>query len=339
MIRAIVRYAVGSLGHEVIGIEDSFNGLLSDPRRIRPLTPHDVSGILNRGGTILGTSNTGSPFKRRKPEDPDPEEKIQKVVSSFRDLGLDCLIVIGGDGTQGIAYQFSKLGLPIIGIPKTIDNDLTQADVTVGFETAIEVASDAILRLQSTAESHERIMVLELMGRHAGHIALHSGMASGAHIILVPEIPFTYESIIRKIQERQSHDKHYSVIVVAEGAMEKGAEPTYRPSSSGKLQLGGIGTVVADRLYQMTGMETRITVLGHIQRGGQPCPRDRILGSLYGVKAVELAISGQFGHVVVMRDHKMKAVPYEAVANTFRPIAADDMYLKAAEAIGVCLGR
>ncbi len=334
-----MRYAVSNLGHEVIGIEDSFNGLLSNPCRIRKLGPDDVSGILNRGGTILGTSNTGSPFKRKKPEDPDPSEKIQKVVKSFTEIGLDALIVIGGDGTQGIAYQFSKLGIPIVGIPKTIDNDLAHADVTVGFETAIEVSSDAILRLQSTAESHERIMILEVMGRHAGHIALHSGMASGAHIILIPEIPFSYEAIVRKIQERQRHDKHYSVIVVAEGAMEKGAEPIYRPSASGKLQLGGIGNVLANKLYDMTGMETRITVLGHIQRGGQPCPRDRILGSLYGVKAVDMVLAKQFGHVVVMHEHRMKAVPYDVVANTFRPLAPDDIYLTAAEAIGVCLGR
>jgi ATP-dependent phosphofructokinase / diphosphate-dependent phosphofructokinase len=338
-IRAIVRYAVGNLGHEVIGIEDSFNGLMERPYRIRPLGLRDVSGILNRGGTILGTTNAGNPFKTKPIKADDPCDKSSKVLEAYKDLGLDCLIVIGGDGTQTIASQFIPLGLNIIGIPKTIDNDLSQADVTVGFETAVEVASDAILRLQSTAESHDRIMVLEVMGRFAGHIALHSGMASGAHVILLPEVPFTYEAIIRKIKERQQMGLNYSVIVVAEGAKEAGADAVFQLASSGRKVLGGIGHVVAEKLNQLTGIDTRITVLGHIQRGGQPCPRDRILGTLYGVKAVELALAGTFGQVVVMRDHKMQTVSYADIANTFRGVAPNDMYLGAAEAIGICLGR
>lgn len=338
VIRAVVRYAVG-LGHEVIGIEDSFMGLMERPYRIRPLKPRDVSGILNRGGTILGTTNAGNPFKIKLGSNPTTCDKSALLLEGYKDLGLDCIIVIGGDGTQTIAWQLTQIGVNIVGIPKTIDNDLLQADVTVGFETAVEVASDAILRLQSTAESHDRIMVLEVMGRHAGHIALHSGMASGAHVILLPEIPFSYDAIIHKIQERQKEGMNYSVIVVAEGAMETDSEPLYNSTSPGKKNLGGIGQIVAEKLNQLTGIDARITVLGHIQRGGQPCPRDRVLGTLYGVTAVDLAVNKDYGKVVVMHKHEMKAVPYAAVASSFRPVAQDDMYLQAAEAIGICLGR
>lgn len=339
VIRAIVRYAVGTLKHEVIGIEDSFTGLIERPCRVRSMSLRDVSGILNRGGTILGTTNAGNPFKATPGKNKDAVDKSSLVIEAYKSLGLDCIIVIGGDGTQGIAAQFAQLGLNVIGIPKTIDNDLMHADVTVGFETAVEVASEGILRLQSTAESHDRIMVLEVMGRHAGHLALHSGVASGAHVILLPEIPFSYEAILKKIRERQDQGMNYSVIVVAEGAMEKGAEPTFQVSASGRKNLGGIGQHVAERLFQLTGTDTRITVLGHVQRGGQPSPRDRILGTIYGVKAVDLAVNREFGKVVIMQNNLLKTVDYSDVADQFREVAVDDMYLRAAEAIGICLGR
>ena len=339
VIRAIVRYASESLGHEVIGIEDSFNGLLDRPYRIRPLKLKDVSGILNRGGTILGTSNSGNPFKLKDGQDPKTCDKSLAVVEAYHALGLGCMIVIGGDGTQRIAKQFIGHGLNIIGIPKTIDNDLHQADFTTGFETAVEVASEAILRLQSTAESHDRIMLLEVMGRHAGHIALHSGIASGAHVILVPEIPFDYKAIVKKIQERREQGHRYSVVAVAEGAFELGGEKVYQVRPTGKKNLGGIGQVVADKLSELTGSESRVTVLGHIQRGGEPCPRDRILGTLYGVKAVDLAVAREFSQVVVMRDHKLQAVPYESIAPGYRQLESNDMYLNAAKAIGICVGR
>lgn len=339
VIRAIVRYASATLGHEVIGIEDSFNGLLERPYKTRPLTLKDVSGILNRGGTILGTSNSGNPFKLKEGQDPKTCDKSQKVVEAYHELGLDCIIVIGGDGTQRIAKQFIGLGLNIIGIPKTIDNDLHQADFTTGFETAVEVASEAILRLQSTAESHDRIMVLEVMGRHAGHIALHAGIASGAHVILVPEIPFDHAAIVRKIEERRGQGHNYSVVAVAEGAYEQGGEKVYQVRPSGKKNLGGIGQTVADKLSELTGSESRVTVLGHIQRGGEPCPRDRILGTLYGVKAVDLAIRKEYSQVVVMRGHKLQTVPYDSIAPGYRQLESNDMYLDAAEAIGVSLGR
>ncbi|MBC7661483.1 MAG: ATP-dependent 6-phosphofructokinase [Chitinophagaceae bacterium] len=339
VIRAIVRYASATLGHEVVGIEDSFNGLMVRPYKIRPLGLKDVSGILNRGGTILGTSNSGNPFKLKPGQDPKTCEKSQKVVEAYHELGLDCVIVIGGDGTQRIANQFIQLGLNIIGIPKTIDNDLINADFTTGFETAVEVASEAIIRLQSTAESHDRIMVLEVMGRHAGHIALHSGIASGAHVILLPEIPFNYNAILAKIEERRKLGHHYSVVVVAEGAHEEGQDKIYQVRPSGKRNLGGIGQVVADKLSEISGSDSRITVLGHIQRGGEPCPRDRILGTLYGVKAVDMALNGDFAKVVVMRAHKLQAVTYESISNGYRQLESNDMYLNAAEAIGVCVGR
>jgi len=249
------------------------------------------------------------------------------------------MIVIGGDGSQRIASHFIKLGLNIIGIPKTIDNDVLQADFTTGFETAVEVASEAIIRLQSTAESHDRIMVLEVMGRHAGHIALHSGIASGAHAILLPEIPFDYAAVAQKIRDRRKLGHNYSVIVVAEGAFEKGHDKMYLTRPNGKKTLGGIGQSVADKLSEITGSEARVTVLGHVQRGGEPCPRDRILGTLYGVKAVNMALTKEFSKVVIMRGHKLQAVSYESIASGYRELEVDDMYLEAAEAIGVCVGR
>ncbi len=339
VIRAIVRYASANLGHEVIGIEDSFNGLLARPYKARPLGLRDVAGILNRGGTILGTSNSGNPFKLQPGQKPQDCDKSRLVVEAYKDLGLDCIIVIGGDGTQRISNQFIQLGLNIIGIPKTIDNDLLQADFTTGFETAVEVASEAIIRLQSTAESHDRIMVLEVMGRNAGHIALHSGIASGAHVILLPEIPFTYEPIVQQIEKRRALGLNYSVVVVAEGAHEVGGEMVYQNRPNGKRSLGGIGQVVADKLSELTRSESRVTVLGHIQRGGEPCPRDRILGSLYGIKAVDMAIRGEFSKVVVMRGHKLEAVTYQSIAGGYRHLEASDMYLNAAENLGICVGR
>ncbi|SMF55287.1 6-phosphofructokinase [Pseudobacteriovorax antillogorgiicola] len=338
IIRAVVRHAAQFENVELWGIKDSFNGLMSEPYGVRKLDCETVSGILMKGGTILGTTNAGNPFSLKNPGGGDPEDKSQKVIKAYQELNLDGVIVIGGDGTQGIAYELAKLGMNIVGVPKTIDNDLASTDQTVGFDTAVEVAAEAIARLQTTAESHERAMVLEVMGRNAGHIALHSGIASGAHVILLPEIPFSYEAIIQKLDERKQRGKHHSVIVVAEGAYPKGGEESFKVSS-GRKNLGGVGHMVAEELFQRTNIETRVTVLGHIQRGGVPSHVDRALGTAYGVKAMDLVMEKKFGTIIALKGGRLTEIDYQDVAGKFRPVPADDLYLQAAKGVGICLGQ
>ncbi|MDD1422871.1 ATP-dependent 6-phosphofructokinase, partial [Dolichospermum sp. ST_sed1] len=259
-IRAVVKHAIGTYGFEVIGIRDGFNGLMAKPEVAKPLTIPDVTPLLHRGGTILGTFNRDNPFL-----DPKRKEKsIQATVDGYKKLGLDCLIVIGGDGTQGMAMELLPRGVNIIGIPKTIDNDLPETDRTIGFTTAVDLVSESVTRLQSTAESHDRLMILEVMGRDSGYIALHGGLAGGAHIILVPEIPFTYDAIIGKLDERKKLGRNYSVLVVAEGATEAGNAQTYQENAQKQKNLGGIGAVISHELAGRISMESRITVLGHL---------------------------------------------------------------------------
>ncbi len=335
-IRAIVKHAVGTYGMEVIGIKDSFNGLESRPYEIRPLSVNDVSEILNRGGTILGTTNAGDPFKS------DPAQ-ADRIKDAYNDLGLEAIIVIGGDGTQSISGKLNKMGVRCIGVPKTIDNDLAATDVSIGFQTSVDISTDAISRLKSTAESHERVMVLELMGRDAGHIAIHSGIAGGADTILLPEIPFSYEAVTNKIKERQQLGRHFSIVVVAEGAYEAGATPIYKEADTTKVSqnkhLGGIGAEVAKRLFELTGTDTRITVLGHVQRGGSPCPYDRVLASCLGVRAVDLVQQKKYGVVVGIKSGSITETPYEEVVDVTLPLKPDSIYIKTAEAMGICLGR
>ena len=335
IIRAAVRRASQLDKIELWAIKDSFNGMMTKPYDVWKLNEESVSGILMRGGTILGTTNAGNPFSLKNPSGGPPQDKSQQVI---KELGLDAVIVIGGDGTQGIAFELAKLGMNIVGVPKTIDNDLASTDQTVGFDTAIEVASEAIARLQSTAESHERVRILEVMGRNAGHIALHAGLASGAHGILLPEIPFDYDKIIEKIESRRARQKPFSVIVVAEGAYPKGSEEVFKLDGDTK-NLGGIGNIVAKELFQRTKIDTRVTVLGHVQRGGQPSHTDRILGTAYGVKAIELVNDKKFGSIVAYQKGKLTEIKYDQVAGKFRPVPADDMYLEAARGVGICLGQ
>lgn len=341
VIRAAVKHGIQNYGFEMIGIEDCFNGLLKKPLGVMKLEIDTVTDILSKGGTILGTTNSGNPFSLKNPQNPGTtSDHSKEVYEAYKSLGLDCLVVIGGDGTQGIAYELSKLGINIIGVPKTIDNDLAATDQTVGFDTAFEIVSSATERLQSTAESHDRIMVVEVMGRHAGHLALHSGIAAGAHVVLLPEIPFDLEKVANKILSRNKMGRHYSVVVVAEGAYPKGDEAVFTKTSSGTLNLGGIGAQVADKLYQKTKMETRVTVLGHTQRGGTPSSFDRVLGTLYGYMAIEMVNEKRFGKLAAYIGGKIQYIDYKTVAGRFRPVDIEnDQYVKAAEAIGICLGR
>jgi len=343
VIRAAVKHAVGNCGAEVFGIKDSFNGLMSDPPDVRPLGIDQVSGILTRGGTILGTTNKGDPFNYKSQNGKgSPENISQKLINTYRSLNLDGIIVVGGDGTQTIAAKLSTMGVNLVGVPKTIDNDLMATEETVGFNTAVAVAADAIERLASTAESHNRIMILELMGRDAGYLALHAGIAGGANVILLPEIPFAYDIIVKKIESRTKYGRRFSVVVVAEGAFEKGSSPSYvqTSTSSHKPQnLGGIGAMVAEKLHELTGYDTRYTVLGHIQRGGRPTPYDRVLASAYGVHAVNMICKKQFGKLVSYSGGRFVEVDYAAVASKARPVSLDSDYIRTAEGLGISLGR
>lgn len=341
VIRSIVRHGMMSYGFEVVGIKDCFNGLLARPFKVIPFNdPDDVDEILNRGGTILGTTNSGNPFSLKDPKKVGTIDESHLIVEAYKELGLDALIVIGGDGTQGIAYRLAGMGINIVGVPKTIDNDLAATEQTVGFDTAVEVVTEAVGRLQSTAESHDRIMVLEVMGRHAGHLALHGGLAGGAHAILIPEIPFDVNIVAKALKARAAKGQCYSVVVVAEGAFAAGDDPMFKQTSSGSVNLGGIGNKVAEVLYKSTDMETRVTVLGHTQRGGTPSPYDRILGTMYGHQAVEMAKNKQFGQIVSLAAGKMESIDYTEVAGRFRPVdVKNDYFLKAAEGVGICFGR
>lgn len=334
-IRAVVRH--GTLHHrlEMIGILNSINGLLEDPPHFRQLGLSDVSGIFDRGGTILGTSNKGSPFK----DAASTAASITKLKKSWRSIGLDALIVIGGDGTQTMSQQISASGLNVIGIPKTIDNDYTPTEISIGFATAVDVAANAIQRLHSTAEAHSRYMIVEVMGRDAGYIALHAGIASGASIILLPEIPYSYEAMLAKINERGTRGRKFGVVVVAEGAFEKGQKPIFRSSATGTLNLGGVADEVARQLHTRSGFDTRVTVLGHVQRGGDPMPSDIILASLFGVHAMDLVAQKKFGRVVGLQRGHISDTAFADIARQTRCLALNDSYIHTAEAIGICLGR
>ena len=337
-IRAIVKEANGVHGLDVIGIQDSFNGLMEDPPKGAPLNFSDVTDILYKGGTIIGTHNRGNPYSGADKQ--LVEERINKTLEGARTLGLDALIVIGGDGTQAISSLFQERGLNIIGIPKTIDNDLPGSDSTIGFSTAVDVVTDAIQRLQSTAESHDRVMVLEVMGRNSGFIALHGGIAGGAHAILIPEVPFDSRYIEEKLKERKALGRNFSVVVVAEGAKEIGTGAFTKTENDGKANLGGVGTHVANTINRLTGMETRVTVLGHVQRGGSPNPSDRVLATRFAHRAVSLALKSTFGVCVAMKGEELYEIPLERFAEgEQRQVDLNSDTVATAESIGITLGR
>lgn len=332
-IRAVVKHAHG-LGIEVVGIFDSLQGILERPMRYKVLDLSDVTELLSRGGTILGTYNKGNPFLEKR------EQKLEHLRQAMKELKLEALIVIGGEGSQGIATELHNEKFNVIGVPKTIDNDLPGTDQTIGFASCVDIVAESVERLQSTAESHDRIMVLEVMGRDSGYIALHGGLAGGANVILIPEIPFDYEAIIRKIQDRKNLSRKFSVIVVSEGAYEKDQSASYKKEMTGEKNLGGIGQLIAKQLYERTGMDIRVTVLGHLQRGGAPSAADRIIASRFGVYAVNLAAKRQFGRLVVLKGQQLSDISYSEMPQyQRRKILLDDEILKTAEAIQICLGR
>ena len=338
VIRAVVKSACNS-GIECIGLEDSFDGLL-EPGRSRILTPRDVRGIMRLGGTILGTVNTGNPFSKQIETSAGTREYSDRVVEMFHEMGLDALVAIGGDGTLAIAHQFCDRGIPIVGVPKTIDNDIVGTTNCFGFDTAVAFATDAIDRLHTTAEAHRRIMVVEVMGRYAGWIALYAGVAGGADAILIPEIPFDLESVATKLIERDNWGAHFSIVVVAEGARPKGGSVALleRAHDGHVERLGGIGAKVCEGLSRLTSKETRSVVLGHLQRGGAPTSFDRVLASRFGAKAVQLVLNGSFGSMVAFDPPDIIARPLKDIVGKTKTVPLDHDLLLTAKSLGVAFG-
>jgi phosphofructokinase-like protein len=300
VIRAVVRRA-DAAGWDVVAVREGWRGLVEPI--FEDLGPQQVSGILPRGGTIIGTSRT-NPFKL--------DEGVERVLQNFGDRGLDALVAIGGEDTLGVAARlFAEHEFPVVGVPKTIDNDLSGTDYTFGFDTAVSIATEAIDRLHTTAESHNRVMVVEVMGRHTGWIAVMSGIAGGADVILVPEIPIDYEAVTESIRKRHARGKNFSIVVVSEGCELPGAEDAGEKDQFGHQLLAkrGVGEVLGREIEERTGFETRVTVLGHIQRGGSPTARDRVLATRFGLEAADLALAGEFGQMAALRGDDVIAVP------------------------------
>jgi phosphofructokinase-like protein len=300
VIRAVVRRA-DAVGWDVVAVREGWRGLVEPI--FEDLGPQQVSGILPRGGTIIGTSRT-NPF--------NVDGGVDRVLRNFGDRGLDALVAIGGEDTLGVAARlYTERDLPVVGVPKTIDNDLSGTDYTFGFDTAVSIATEAIDRLHTTAESHNRVMVVEVMGRHTGWIAVMSGIAGGADVILVPEIPLDFEEVAESIRKRHARGKNFSIVVVSEGCELPGAADGGEQDQFGHVLLAkrGVGEVLGREIEQRTGFETRVTVLGHIQRGGSPTARDRVLATRFGLKAADLALSGEFGEMAALRGDDVVAVP------------------------------
>lgn len=342
VIRAVAKTAFNRYGIEVMGIANGFGGMIENEHYL--LNDAHVSGILHRGGTILGTTNRDNPF--RYPVGRANGEIIygdvsDRAIENLDKMGVDVLIVVGGDGSLSIANELYKKGVPVVGIPKTIDNDLSATDITFGFDTALNTATDAIDKLHTTAESHHRVMLLEVMGRHAGWIALHSGMAGGADVILIPEIPFNYESIVKKIEERRARGKKFSIMVVAEGAALPGGNLVYQKQVADNPllnKLGGVADMVGREIERRLEIETRVTVLGHLQRGGTPTPFDRNLGTRFGVKAVELALEGVYGHMVCLCSGRVDSASLEEAVAVQKRIKPDSELVRAAKSVGTSFG-
>ncbi|HEV7700969.1 MAG TPA: ATP-dependent 6-phosphofructokinase [Pyrinomonadaceae bacterium] len=331
-IRAIVRTAIGEYGMNCIGIEDSFEGILGDTHT-RKLTTKSVSGILPRGGTILGTRNRGSFVKMVDGFATFPELPIGEALANLDILGIEALVAIGGEGTLAIAEQFHKRGFPVIGVPKTIDNDLASTELTFGFMTAIDIATEALDRLHTTAASHDRVMILEVMGRNTGWIALHAGLAGSADIILIPEIPYSFESIVRKVREREASGSRFTNIVVAEGAREEGKDQMYQDAES--LRLGGVGPYIRGIVERMTGKESRCVVLGHLQRGGSPNAFDRMLGTNFGACAVRALASGETGKMVALQAGEIVTAPLSEACANIKTVPIDGQLVRTARDIGI----
>jgi len=338
VIRAVVKSAC-NLGVEVLGIEDSFDGLI-EPGRTRVLGPKDVTGILRIGGTILGTTNRGNPFAYPLSTREGKVDYSARVVENFHKFGLDALVVIGGDGTLSIAHRLSKEGIPIVGVPKTIDNDIVGTVSCFGFDTAVSFATDAIDRLHTTAEAHHRVMLVEVMGRYAGWIALYAGVAGGADVILIPEIPFDLDLVAARLRERDKFGARFSIVVVAEGAVPVGGKVSIVAEGNAATaeRLGGLSATCARQLEALTGKEARYVVLGHLQRGGTPTSHDRTLATRLGGKAVDCLLRGEFDVMVASQPPDIVTVPLDAVVGKQKRVPPDSDLIRTARAMGITFG-
>ncbi|HZQ22861.1 MAG TPA: ATP-dependent 6-phosphofructokinase [Terriglobales bacterium] len=333
VIRAAVKSAILKYKWKVIGIPDGFDGLIW-PERSGEMRLQDVSGILPRGGTVLGTTNRGNPFKFKTLENGKPvvEDISDKVIANAAKLGIDAIISIGGDGSQKISLELFRKGMKIVGVPKTIDNDLCATEVTFGFDTAVHTATDAIDKLHTTAEAHHRVMVVEVMGRDAGWIALQAGIAGGAHVILMPEIPFDVEAVCHYVRDREQRGKHFTIVVVAEGVD--------LPAELKRMSRGGsAGQLVGDAIALCSHKEVRVSILGHIQRGGSPSPFDRVLATRFGVAAVDLIAHGGFGKMVCLQQEQIRAVDLSTAVGHTKAVDPDGELVRAARAVGIGFGN
>jgi 6-phosphofructokinase 1 len=336
VIRAVTKSLITRCRADVIGFEDGFLGLIE--RRSRPLHFADVSGILTAGGTILGTSNKANPFNFYKEDGADVSDRVAQYV---RDLGLTAIVAIGGDGTMSIAHGLQERGVNLVGVPKTIDNDLVGTSRTFGFDTAVSIATDALDRLHSTAQSHHRVIVLETMGRYAGWIALYAGVASGSDVILLPEFEYDVEEVARVCRRRHHSGQKFTIIVVAEGAKPRGGELAVQQviaDSPDPIRLGGACNVLAAGLRPLVESEIRTTILGHVQRGGTPTAYDRTLATAFGSYAAAMVEDETFGRMVALYENRLRSVPFEEVANKTRTVRRDSPMVAAALAVGTSFG-
>ncbi|MDD5200361.1 MAG: ATP-dependent 6-phosphofructokinase [Terrimicrobiaceae bacterium] len=339
VLRAVVR-AAENLGWEVLGFHDGYEGLLPEGGDYVILDRATTAGIMHLGGTMIGTTNRGhfAAKVRAGERAAIPDEIIQQARRTFDHLRLDALVAIGGDGSLTTALQMSEAGFPMIGVPKTIDNDLEATAMTFGFDSAVNCVADALDRLHTTATSHKRVMVLEVMGRHAGWIALYGGLAGGADIILIPEIPFDMEKVAEHVRERERQGAKSTMIVVAEGASQKNGKQSRHQTAVGEYRLGGIGEQVGHEVIERTGKDTRVCVLGHLQRGGAPTALDRILGTRFGVQAVQLIKEGRFGTMVSYQNYETRAVPIAHAVHRLRRVDANGQMMQTARAVGSVFG-
>ena len=341
VIRAVAKKAILDHCMEVIGIEDGYDGLIHN--RHKRLTFIDASGILTLGGTILGTSNIANPYRYpvKKGKKTEFKDLSKDALKNLERLKLDALVCVGGDGTLHIAHRLSKEGVPVVGIPKTIDNDIRGTDITFGFDSAVSVVTEAIDRLHSTAMSHHRVMIIEVMGRNAGWIALYSGIAGGGDIILMPEIPYDINMVCQRVKSRHKKGKRFSIIVVAEGAKAKGGELVVKrlaKDGSQPLRLGGIGFVLGNQIEKLTDIETRSVILGHLQRGGSPTAFDRILGTALGTKAVDLITEKKLDRMVAVKGNEFVDVPLEIAASGYKPVPQDHILIRSGRSLGTSFG-
>ena len=340
VIRAVTLRAHNKYNWQIYGIKDGTLGLLKDPLDVVKLEPSNFEGNLMRmGGTFLGSNNKGNPF-RKIDKNGRKIDSTQIIIAGFKKLGIDALIGIGGDGSLKILKSLSKRGkLNFVGIPKTIDNDVKHNELSIGYDTAVDVATNALDMLQPTAASHRRAMILEVMGRDAGHIALNAGIAGGADIILIPEIPYSLNSIAAHIDNLRSKGRNHALIIVAEAVKKENGKKATVKYVDGEVRLGGIGNYLGDEIYKITNSETRVTVLGHVQRGAQPTHRDRLIASAFGVYAVDLIAKKKFNRVVVWKDRGVQDLPLNQIAGFSKTIQKNDPLIKVARGLGIYIGE